>query len=60
MKIAVLLTCFNRRDYTLSCLKSLFTAQKCYNEYGKDKLNLEVFLVDDGSKDGTSDAIRHK
>lgn len=51
-KIAVLLTCHNRRLKTLDCLKSLFgsTLDKDYA--------IEVFLVDDGSTDGTGEAIK--
>jgi GT2 family glycosyltransferase len=51
MRIAVLLTCFNRRDITLKCLRGLAT------QTGIEDLSLEVFLVDDGSTDGTSDAV---
>ncbi len=45
--IAVLLTCFNRKEKTLSCLTQLFIL----------KSNLDVYLVDDGSTDGTGKAI---
>lgn len=50
-KIAVLLTVFNRKQQTLSCLDKLFQ-QKIPNGY-----ILKVFLTDDGSTDGTTDAI---
>ncbi len=46
-KIAVLLTCFNRKQNTLTCLKQLF---KIYSE-------VTVYLVDDNSTDGTSEEI---
>lgn len=49
-KIVVLMTCFNRKDTTLSCLDHLFVA-------AKEKCDLEVVLVDDGSSDGTADAV---
>jgi len=52
-KLAVLLTCHNRKAHTLACLDALF----------KNKLpdghSLEVFLVDDGSADGTDNAVRN-
>ena len=51
-RIAVLLTCFNRKEKTLQCLESVF-AQRM-----PEGVQVQVFLVDDGSKDGTSDAVR--
>lgn len=54
MEIAVLLTCHNRREKTLGCLASLF-------RQGAPKGNiLQVYLVDDGSTDGTAAAVRSK
>ena len=46
-KIAVLLTCFNRKEKTINCLSQLF----------KLKSDLDVYLVDDGSTDETSKAV---
>lgn len=54
MKIAVILTCFNRKQKTLSCLKSLFEARDNYSP----KIDLHIYLTDDGCTDGTADAIR--
>lgn len=51
--IAVLITCHNRKEKTLKCLSHLY-AQKGLNEY----FQIEVFLVDDGSTDGTSEEIK--
>ncbi len=51
-KIAILLTCHNRKDKTIQCLDALY-ACVMPNDYCFD-----VFLVDDGSTDGTSDAIK--
>lgn len=50
--IAVLMTCHNRKDSTLKCLQQLFKA----NIPGK--IELKIYLVDDGSTDGTGDVIR--
>lgn len=50
MKIAILLTCFNRKSKTLECLSKLA-------EMSHPMLSLSIYLVDDGSTDGTSDAI---
>ncbi|MDI1307715.1 MAG: glycosyltransferase family 2 protein [bacterium] len=52
-KIAVLLTCHNRRVKTLQCLEALY-AQQGLN----DDFFIEVFLVDDASTDGTATAIQ--
>ncbi len=51
-QIAVLMTCFNRRDLTLDCLRRLFS-QKL-----PEGTNLRVTLVDDGSTDGTAASVK--
>lgn len=51
-KIAVLLTCHNRKDKTLGCLKSF------YNAFKPNNFLFDIFLVDDGSTDGTSNAVK--
>jgi GT2 family glycosyltransferase len=51
MRIAVLMTCFNRKRMTLETLNSLF------NQKEIDDLDMTVYLVDDGSRDGTSQAV---
>lgn len=50
-QIAVILTCHNRKDKTLQCLTALFNCAR------PDSIQLKVFLVDDGSTDGTSEAV---
>jgi len=52
VSIAVILTCYNRKDKTLTCLKNLM------NQEGREKIDINVYLVDDGSIDGTGDAIK--
>lgn len=54
MKIAVLLTCFNRQIKTIACLKSLYHS---YHE-ANSTIEVEVFMTDDGCTDGTSSAVR--
>ena len=51
MRICILMTCFNRKQKTLNCLKSLYnslrlssTAHQC-----------DIYLTDDNSVDGTSE-----
>ena len=46
-KTAVLLTCFNRKKHTLTCLNQLFFLSQ----------EIDVYVVDDNSSDGTSAAI---
>ena len=53
MKIAVLLTTFNRKEKTVACLQSL-RAQKL-----PPNVELEVFLTDDASADGTVTAVKN-
>lgn len=50
--IAVLITCHNRKEKTLECLKALFNQ----NGLGESYL-IKVFLVDDKCTDGTPEAI---
>lgn len=50
--VAILLTCHNRKYKTLACLAAL------YENTLPEGYVLDVFLVDDGSTDGTSQAIR--
>lgn len=52
--IAVLLTCHNRKDKTLACLTSFYKAEKPAG------YTFDIFLVDDGSTDGTGDAIKQQ
>ena len=46
-EIAILMTCHNRRETTLSCLKAL----------ERQDIDFDVYLVDDGSSDGTASAV---
>lgn len=50
--VAVLLTCHNRKDKTLKCLSYLSRNNSANVNY-----SLTVYLVDDGSTDGTSAAV---
>lgn len=49
--IAVLMTCYNRKHKTLASLKAIF------NQKIPADIQLQVYLVDDGSTDGTSEAV---
>ena len=52
-KIAILLTCYNRKEKTISCLRSFYKAL----EFSNFQIEFDIFLVDDGSTDGTSEEI---
>jgi len=56
MRIAALMTCHNRRDSTLLCLDAFFRA--AVNAAGQ--ADVDVYLVDDGSTDGTGSAVRER
>ena len=48
MKTAALLTCHNRKEKTLACLKSLY----------RNMPEVDVYLTDDGCADGTAEAVK--
>lgn len=51
VSVAVLMTCFNRKQSTLACL------QKLAEQTLPPATQVEVYLTDDGSKDGTAQAV---
>jgi len=53
MRLAVLITSFNRKNVTLAGLKSLKDALDTV-----DDLRYRIFLLDDASPDGTANAVR--
>ncbi len=50
-RLAVLLTCYNRKPKTLASLQALF------NQELNAEVRIDVYLVDDGSTDGTATAV---
>lgn len=52
ISVAVLLTVHNRREQTTNCLRTVFA------QIMPDTLQLDVFMVDDGSTDGTADSVK--
>ncbi len=50
-RLAVIMACHNRRSHTLACLRAL--EQQTLD----GEVTLSVFLLDDGSTDGTSQAV---
>jgi GT2 family glycosyltransferase len=51
--VGAVMTVHNRRDKTLSCLAAI-------EEQATSDLRIETFVVDDGSTDGTADAIAER
>ncbi|MDJ0553664.1 MAG: glycosyltransferase family 2 protein [Microcoleaceae cyanobacterium MO_207.B10] len=49
--IAILMTCYNRKEKTMASLAETF------NQKIPENIQLQVYLVDDGSTDGTSEAV---
>ncbi|MBN3582435.1 glycosyltransferase family 2 protein [Algoriphagus aestuarii] len=52
MKLAVLITCHNRKEKTRTCLSNLFSQELPGNS------RIKVFLCDDGSVDGTGEMVQ--
>ncbi len=52
--IAALLTVFNRKEKTLTCLQNLFAQEL------PEDTEIEVFMVNDGCTDGTPQAVREQ
>lgn len=52
--IAVIMTVHNRKDTTIECLRN-FYACKSIEDY-----NVDFYMMDDGSKDGTSEAVKNE
>ncbi|WP_194774685.1 glycosyltransferase family 2 protein [Pararhodonellum marinum] len=52
MKIAVLIASFNRKNKTLKCLETLV------GQILPENVELEIFLTDDHSTDGTAEAVK--
>ncbi len=55
-KIAVVLTCFNRKEKTDACLEALINAALRIG----DKVDLHIIVTDDGSKDGTPEMLHER
>lgn len=55
-RIAVLMTCHNRKAHTVRCLESLRVAAADVDS----RVDVRVFLVDDGCTDGTAEAVTER
>lgn len=50
ISVTAMLTCYNRREYTVSCLKTLVE--------GNPNISFHFVVTDDNSNDGTKEALR--
>ena len=58
IKVAVILTCHNRKDKTVTCLEHLFLVFDDYIKKSHNLIGLDVFLTDDGCTDGTVETVK--
>lgn len=59
IRIATILTCYNRREKTTVSLQHLLQARDQYNcTHAHEPIELSVFLCDDACTDGTAEAVR--
>lgn len=56
LDIAVLMTCHNRKAKTLACLEAL--SKQSFQDDNPQANSIVVYLVDDGSTDGTEEAVQ--
>lgn len=52
LRLAILMTCYNRKEKTISCL------QRLYEQELPLEVQFQVYLVNDGSTDGTEEAVQ--
>ncbi|NBO93936.1 MAG: glycosyltransferase family 2 protein [Planctomycetia bacterium] len=58
MNIAVVMTCHNRRNLTIACLRSLKEQTILTGEAENKGYSLSLWLLDDASTDGTAEAVK--
>lgn len=58
MTVAILMTVFNRREKTLSCLEACRAQIETFRR--EEKYSFSVYLTDDGSTDGTAEAVAER
>ncbi|WP_298435373.1 glycosyltransferase [Geobacter sp.] len=56
ISVVAVLTCYNRKTKTETCLASLYNAV----ELLAGRIHIRVFITDDGSSDGTNDMLRDR
>lgn len=59
IKIAVILTVYNRREVTLKGLRTLYKAiEYLQKEQPNEGYRFDIYMTDDGSTDGTGEAVK--
>ena len=53
MDITIIIVSYNVKEYIISCIDSIY-------KHSKSKIEFEIIVVDNNSKDGTFDALREK
>ncbi len=56
INVAVLLTCYNRKEKTIKALNAIASAFEYTNK--TQKINYRIYLTNDGCTDGTREAVR--
>ena len=60
LNIAVIITCYNRKNKTIACLTHLFEACNRYNSFHTESpIILSIYLTDDACTDGTPEAVKN-
>lgn len=59
INIATIITCYNRKEKTISSLRHMYAALEYYNSTSRERADIVLYLTDDGCTDGTSEAVRH-
>lgn len=60
LNIAVIITCYNRKNKTIACLTHLFEACNSYNSFHTESpIILSIYLTDDACTDGTPEAVKN-
>ena len=57
IRLATIITCYNRKEKTLSSLRHMYDSQKYYNSTSEEKLDITLYMTDDGCTDGTAEAV---
>lgn len=60
MTLSIVIVNYNVKYFLEQCLESVFSSRRTLNEYGGSEMDLEVFVVDNASVDGSVEMVREK